>query len=350
LATDGFVSNYGWHFFASKTEDNPWIELKLSSTKIIASVTITTTLHGGVTFKNVEIRAGMQKLGEVSNAEDLIEINTLCGVFEGPGASLREYTIECSQPIEANYLTIQSKNEETYLQINEVQINDEPSLESFLQEKSDDKYLRPMCFDTKRRRGNPNLDGEILKIPYDNTDENGDFISGWWVENAPEDCCDNATFVDIPGNKHFKIQQGGCKQVLNRGSDSHNFLMNFEMSMYQNFSINENNRPHGCRGLEPLDIGKREEHNMVAKENLDCTKNMKTAFSSSGDSYSQIIDRFAEDHDGWALQFLEGWEKMLSNGYSSGQLMDAPQEAWLGYNSWVKGELKYLSISYLAFL
>ena len=61
-------------------------------------------------------------------------------------------------------------------------------------------------------------------------------------------------------------------------------------------------------------------------------------------------DRFAEDHDGWALAFLEGWDKMLTNGYSSGQLMDAPQESWLGYNSWVKGELEYLSISYLSFL
>ena len=77
---------------------------------------------------------------------------------------------------------------------------------------------------------------------------------------------------------------------------------------------------------------------MVAEENPGCTKNMKAAFSSSGESYSQIIDRFAEDHDGWALQFLEGWDKMVSNGYSSGQLIDAPQESWLGYNSWVKGE------------
>jgi len=335
LATDGVVSDYGWHYFASLVQDNPWIELQLSSTKIVRTITITMTIHGGAVFKNVEIRAGMERVGEASN--DIININTLCGVFEGPGARLRAYTIECPEPIEAKYITVQIKKPETYLQINEIQINDESSLESFKQEKPDDKYLRPMCFDTKRRLGNPNLDGEILRIPKDNVDENGDMISGWWTINPPDDCCANATYVDIPDNKHYKIQKGGCKQVLSKNGDTHNFLLNFEMSMYLNFSVNENNRAHGCRGMEPLTLDTdKVKFNMVGEEFIDCGKNMKNMFSASGDSYSEIIEKYADDHEFWAKEFLEGWDKMLRNGYTSEQLFDAPQTSWLGYNSWTK--------------
>jgi len=272
-----------------------------------------------------------------ADVDSIVNINTVCDIFEGPAVKNTAYTIECTEPIEAKYFTIQIKNIDTYLQINELQINNESPLESFAKEKADDEYLRPMCFDTKRRIGNPNLDGEILRIPKDNVDENGDLISGWWSIDAPDDCCANATYVDIPDNDHYKIQQGGCKQVLSKNGDSHNFLLNFEMSMYLNFSINENNRAHGCRGLEPLTLEKHKERfNMVAEENIGCGKNMKKLFSSGGDSYSRIIEKFADDHDDWALQFLEGWDKMLRNGYTAGRLADAPQSSWLGYNSWTK--------------
>merc|ERR1712106_1039010 len=335
LAIDGFVSDYGWHYFATQGQDNPWIEFKLATTKIISSITITLTTHGGSVFKNVEIRAGMEMVGE-ADVDSIVNINTVCDIFEGPGVKNTAYTIECTEPIEAKYLTIQIKNVDTYLQINELQINDESPLESFAKEKADDEYLRPMCFDTKRRIGNPNLDGEILRIPKHNVDENGDTISGWWTIDPPDDCCANATYVDIPDNNHYKIQQGGCKQVLNKNGDSHNFLLNYEMSLYLNFSINENNRAHGCRGLEPLTLEKHNGFNMVAEENVGCGKNMKNLFSSGGDSYSRIIEKFADDHDDWALQFLEDWDKMLRNGYTAGKLADAPQSSWLGYNSWTK--------------
>merc|ERR1719430_2145577 len=139
------------------------------------------------------------------------------------------------------------------LAINEITINEKSSIETFLQEKTDDEYLRPICFDTARKANNPNLDGEITKIPYEYVDENGNQIGGnsWWSIDAPADCCDNATYVDIPGIDHYKIQVGGCKQVLYPGKDTFNFLSIFEMSMYQNFNISKNNRPYGCRGLEP---------------------------------------------------------------------------------------------------
>ena len=48
--------------------------------------------------------------------------------------------------------------------------------------------------------------------------------------------------------------------------------------------------------------------------------------------------RFAADHDDWAQTFLNGWEKMTTNGYSGEDLNDGPQNSWLGFESWTKGE------------
>jgi hypothetical protein len=75
---------------------------------------------------------------------------------------------------------------------------------------------------------------------------------------------------------------------------------------------------------------------MVAKEDLECGRNMKNTFSSSGKSYSEIVEDFADDHDGWVIQFLEGWTKMVNNGYTGKDLTDGPVNSWLGYHSWAK--------------
>ena len=105
-----------------------------------------------------------------------------------------------------------------------------------------------------------------------------------------------------------------------------------------NFTVDKNNRPQGCRGLDPQTMDRnRQEWAMISWEDVECDKNMKNDFSSTEKGYSQIIEGFAEDHDDWAIHFLDGWNKMVQNGYSAGQLFDGPQSAWLGYDSWTKG-------------
>ena len=345
-ATDGIISDYDWHWFSSQTQDNPWIELRLVSTTMVSSVAITMPVkYGGSEFKNVQIRAGMEKIE--TDPKEVLNINTLCGIFEGPGGQLTTHMIECSEPIQADFVIIQIMGENAYLNINEITVNNKSATEVFLQEKTDDEYLRPMCFDTRRKANNPNLDGEITKIPQEYVDENGEQIGGnnWWSIDAPADCCDNATYVDIPGIDHYKIQVGGCKQVLYPGKDTFNFMSIFEMSMYMNFTVNKNNRPLGCRGLEPLTLADNKiEFSMIGEEDIQCDKNMKNDFSSNEKAYSQIIEEFAEDHDGWAVHFLDGWDKMIQNGYGSGQLVDGPQSTWLGYDSWTKGNVLCFSI------
>ena len=86
------------------------------------------------------------------------------------------------------------------------------------------------------------------------------------------------------------------------------------------------------------------EFTLMNWEDIECAKNMKKEFSSTDKAYSQIIEKFAEDHDGWAVHFLDGWDKMVQNGYSSAQLFDGPQSTWLGYDSWTKGKVFALEL------
>ena len=340
-ATDGIISDQQRESYSGQPQDNPWIEFKLASTTLVSSVAITMPVrYGGSDFKNVQIRAGMERIG--ADPKEVLTINTLCGIFEGPGGQLTTHVIECSEPIQADYINVQIMGNGMSLAINEITVNDKISTETFLQENTDDETLRPMCFDTARKANNPNLDGEITKIPYEYVDENGEQIgsNGWWNHRShPADCCDNATYVDIPGIAHHKIQVGGCKLVQGSDVDTFNFLSIFEMSMYQNFNVSKNNRPYGCRGLEPQTMeNNRAEWTLMNWEDIECEKNMKKDFSSTDKAYSQIIEEFAEDHDGWAVHFLDGWDKMVQNGYGSGQLVDGPQSTWLGYDSWTKGK------------
>ena len=46
-----------------------------------------------------------------------------------------------------------------------------------------------------------------------------------------------------------------------------------------------------------------------------------------------IVDAFASDNEYFAQKFLEGWQHMISNGYFAGELVDGPQNAWVGYYS-----------------
>ena len=214
-ATDGIISDQQRESYSGMRQDNPWIELKLAATTLVNTVAITMPVkYGGSDFKNVQIRAGMERIG--ADPKAVLSINTLCGIFEGPGGQLTTHIIECSEPIQADYINVQIMGNSVGLAINEISVNDKSSTETFLQDKTDDEYLTPACFDTKRKANNPNLEGEITKVPQEYVDENGEQIGGnnWWNPGGPADCCDNATYVDIPGIAHHKIQVGGCKQVL----------------------------------------------------------------------------------------------------------------------------------------
>ena len=61
-----------------------------------------------------------------------IDVNPICGRFEGPGSDGKSYTIKCETPIKAKYVTVQivphvefpKTVPESYLQINELTFNE----------------------------------------------------------------------------------------------------------------------------------------------------------------------------------------------------------------------------------
>ena len=125
FAIDG---NYEAIFHSQEGEYNPWLQMHLSNTTLVETVTIVTRLEGPYDyeygdFKDVEIRAGKMPLD--LEFQGSIVVNDICGYYLGPGVNSAIYTIKCSPAIESDYITIQiMSNEPATLQLTEVLVNE----------------------------------------------------------------------------------------------------------------------------------------------------------------------------------------------------------------------------------
>jgi len=54
-------------------------------------------------------------------------------------------------------------------------------------------------------------------------------------------------------------------------------------------------------------------------------------YAPSGRALHQIVEDLADDHDYFGRMFLEGFERMTTNGYTDQDLNDAVEEGWFGY-------------------
>lgn len=52
------------------------------------------------------------------------------------------------------------------------------------------------------------------------------------------------------------------------------------------------------------------------------------------------MENFADDHEVWTKEFLDGWEVIQKNGYSN--LQDGPENSWLGYSLFPEGDLRII--------
>ena len=116
---------------------------------------------------------------------------------------------------------------------------------------------------------------------------------------------------------------------------SNQFGFPWEVGMYWKFKIGEgeSQRPIGCPGIDE-DFGTISDPKwpflvspdipIRASHAMQCEKNEETA---------SIVDALADDNEYFAEKFLEGWQQMISNGYSDGELVDGPENAWVGYHS-----------------
>ena len=116
------------------------------------------------------------------------------------------------------------------------------------------------------------------------------------------------------------------------------FALSYELGMYYNFTLEGPAfRPTGCKGINmPLSeypytnglLGISHESHV-----MDCDK---STYAPEGETISDIFDEFADNHDIWAVDFLDAWVIMTSNGASD--LKDAEENSWLGHYT-IKGKL-----------
>ena len=157
-------------------------------------------------------------------------------------------------------------------------------------------------------------------------DENGLPKIAWWCKNSGATVDKNA--VRIGGN----LQSGS-----NNASWNHQFAFTYELGMYYNFTLEGPAfRPTGCKGINmPLSeypfsnnlLGTSYESHV-----MDCDK---STYAPEGETISDIFDEFADNHDIWAMDFLDAWVIMTSNGASG--LQDAAENSWLGHYT-IKGK------------
>ena len=125
-AIDGKFANV---FHSGDEKFYPWLQVHLSETVVVETVTIVNRIAGpdqfdaGSLLENIEIRAGSEAL--VSNVIDPIAINHLCGHVTGPGESGGIYTVQCRNFVQSDYVTVQAISQNhSILQITEILVNE----------------------------------------------------------------------------------------------------------------------------------------------------------------------------------------------------------------------------------
>ena len=80
---------------------------------------------------------------------------------------------------------------------------------------------------------------------------------------------------------------------------------------------------------------------------MNCPPNMEKY--ENGEALSEITVAFGENHDVWNKAFLDGWEKMVENGYAEDELVAGPEYSCLGY-SYIGNNVIFVTIFTLIIL
>jgi len=153
----------------------------------------------------------------------------------------------------------------------------------------------------------------------------------------------------IPGCEDAKIdpvtfvQTGGPREDKDLcRAEGRSFGLPYEVSLVLNFTVDHDNHPRGCGPLdEDIMKGKKVEQLGGGRAPLGppiydgspgyhgsppCGPNK---YAPEGETTTDIVASFADDHDLWAKTFLEAWEKMQKNGYLKEELKNGPDSAGL---------------------
>ena len=158
----------------------------------------------------------------------------------------------------------------------------------------------------------------------------GSFLAGGYdkcCSDRPEELAckpDNDTRSGLEEVTDGEIQ--GCEKYrFAFGLDE--MMMNAEAGLYFKFE-EENGVPYNCPGLEDFNMetwlsGKMKDDRVRRALEMDCPLNDRR-MPETDKSVSEIIQDYAEDQGLWLSDFIEAFEKMVSNGYGDGDLTSAP--------------------------
>ena len=162
-------------------------------------------------------------------------------------------------------------------------------------------------------------------------------LNGW--ENGKRVSSTNGVTFTSTG-----IQKGNRRgYYTNRGSTrfwSNMFMLNYEAGFYRKFDVDpEAFRGTGCPGinLETPNVMwtngtgpiKQGSNSVVASPVADCP--VQDLADEEGTRISDITEQYADDHDVWASDFLDAWQRMQA--IKCPDLKDGPENSWLGYYS-----------------
>ena len=117
-------------------------------------------------------------------------------------------------------------------------------------------------------------------------------------------------------------------------------MLNYEAAFYRKFDVDsEAFRATGCPGIDlenpnrmwkngsgPI---KRGSNSVVASPAGDCP--IQDLTDKEGTRIADITEQYADDHDVWASDFLDAWQRMQA--IKNPNLKDGPESSWLGYYS-----------------
>jgi len=150
---------------------------------------------------------------------------------------------------------------------------------------------------------------------------------------------------------------------------SNQFAFPWEIGMYWNLTVGgAGKRAMGCPGLDDYDYGVVNpasewtsawpfyrpqkggpRHSFQASPAMRC--GLTSITDSFGVELHEIIDEMANDNENFASRFLEGWHQMTTNGYSDSDLVNGPDNGWLGHYSLTEqGKTEHLGMNFEDFV
>merc|ERR1712226_1088145 len=187
--------------------------------------------------------------------------------------------------------------------------------------------------------------GSMSDDCVDYVDDSGQCVIDKRCKNAW--CDDNNVIHDGNPAQSYPEPEGAWNEDLNDADKGqrHNsgwnnqFAFPWEIGFYRDFTVGgDAQRPIGCGGIDDnfgtVSDPKWPFRNMNspiwASKAMDCGLNY---YAPEGKPVYEIVEGLASDNEHFAAIFLEGWHQMGINGYSDEELVDGPQNGWMGYYS-----------------